>query len=435
MNKIFLLAVVLLVVFTGCATDDEYVAKDMRVKMNCRTRSIDEAADFAENAISMLDSKETRSGCLRVLDRHKAVKCITNRNSRSSAIDTLMYVFNYENNAGFSVISAVPCTEPVLMVAEEGNYDPEVKSFVEGFDLYVDRLKSYLSGIVFPPGGITIEDRDTVLTGRMKPINDTIVRQLPAQINLRWGQDNPYGNLCPNGISGCVNTAIGMIMAHFHAPATMTFNFDKAHAGTRQIDWNLVNQHIGTNYCYDYNHQGDSIIACIMRQLGYENRSTYYTNGIGTSTVSSMALDNLTNIHGLTHTPQMRYDSGDNYKAMLDAGNICYVSGREENAAMGHAFILDGYKDLIHRFYNCNVYNIISNGRVVGEYLEPVSGGESPVAEYWHINWGGDGWSNGYYYKGVFCVGELQEADPGVPHDGNNRHDYGYSVFFSFIHD
>lgn len=61
--------------------------------------------------------------------------------------------------------------------------------------------------------------------------------------NLKWGQRNPEGLLCPNSISGCTNTAMLMIMSYFKAPQTLKINYTEDVNELLYIDWDAILKH------------------------------------------------------------------------------------------------------------------------------------------------------------------------------------------------
>ena len=89
-----------------------------------RTRSYGEALEIARQSIGIVDGPEvTRAGKARTI---RDGRCVTRQSTRNDGIeqtDTLVYVFNFNDNAGFSIIAANRCVSPVLVVTEQGNYE------------------------------------------------------------------------------------------------------------------------------------------------------------------------------------------------------------------------------------------------------------------------------------------------------------------------
>lgn len=121
-----LVALALICVVSCAKIDDESSAvapeQPARPTVLLPTRSYEEALSLARKSIALVDRGQTRSATARSI-RSERGQCVTTPSTRSGAgSDTLMYVFNFENNDGFSVIAANRAVDPVLAVAEKGNY-------------------------------------------------------------------------------------------------------------------------------------------------------------------------------------------------------------------------------------------------------------------------------------------------------------------------
>ena len=113
-------------------------------------RSYKDAIKIAQASISMLnDPKSSTRGELNTrkidLDNSKKVIKIDAKTRFDLDInDTLIYVFNFEDNEGFVLVSASEDTEAVLAITEQGYYNPEEKSENEGFELFMGLAKNYV---------------------------------------------------------------------------------------------------------------------------------------------------------------------------------------------------------------------------------------------------------------------------------------------------
>ena len=70
-------------------------------------------------------------------------KAGTRSGEASSDNDTLLYVFNFENNEGFALVSASKNTEGLMAIVEQGYCDPDTPSEIEGFEMFKDMAKEY----------------------------------------------------------------------------------------------------------------------------------------------------------------------------------------------------------------------------------------------------------------------------------------------------
>ena len=116
------------------------------MKVQSKYRTYEEALAIAQDAISMLGkSSVTRSGNPRTIDIHNVQYIVNTSSTRSDGkTDTLMYVFNYDDNAGFAVVSANRATEGLIAVTEQGNYVAGEETGNGGFDLYMDMAEEYV---------------------------------------------------------------------------------------------------------------------------------------------------------------------------------------------------------------------------------------------------------------------------------------------------
>lgn len=149
-----LVALALICVVSCAKIDDESSAvapeQPARPTVLLPTRSYEEALSLARKSIALVDRGQTRS------IRSERGQCVTTPSTRSGAgSDTLMYVFNFEDNDGFSVIAANRAVDPVLAVAEKGNYTYGEPTGVENFDFYMDAMAQSLA-VIKPPKFDTI---------------------------------------------------------------------------------------------------------------------------------------------------------------------------------------------------------------------------------------------------------------------------------------
>ena len=107
----------------SCTTENELVyQKHSTTVPVVNKRSLAEALEIAQEAISLLGTQQSRSGDIRTVDMKNVQYLSSNKNSRSQNDDTLLYVINYVDNKGFAVVSANPNTEGLIAVTEKGTY-------------------------------------------------------------------------------------------------------------------------------------------------------------------------------------------------------------------------------------------------------------------------------------------------------------------------
>ena len=111
--------------------------------------------EIAQNSIQMLqdDEVDARSAApVRTLNLNN-VKTVRKTVSRADGTvsdnDTLLYIFNFDDNQGFAVVSASRQTDGLIAVTEAGNYDPAVPTGNPGFDMYMKMAVFTMHGANF----------------------------------------------------------------------------------------------------------------------------------------------------------------------------------------------------------------------------------------------------------------------------------------------
>lgn len=376
-----------IILFVACTTDENFNYETVNDKETATTniRSYEEALEIANNATKLLNGNSvTRNGFPRKVDEAKGVKYITNPITRSATPDTLLYIFNYEGEEGYAIVSAKKGTEGLLAVTESGYYDPNVGTDNPGLEMFVDGAIEYVEAAAEPAA---IEPFP--LTKYMSIIDTVSYINVPAKVAVRWGQGGIYGKYCPNYISGCSNTAAGMAMSYFGHPSTLYVNYDTTNPFTLSLNWDNIRNHISGSYypvcCSDETHNS---IGHLLRQLGHLANSDY-SDSQATSTLS-------TNIHaalaslGYTLSPiGCTIDETD----ALEDGKLILMRG-EDPTKGGHMWLVDGcyYCKISEQGYFCSD----------GELWRPAGDPFITIQSYYHINWGWDGYNNGMFNAGVY---------------------------------
>ena len=109
MKRLLLSLAVVVVAAASCQKDFVYndILKEKDGVELTATRSYDEALKIAEDALSLLDGVETRSGKERVIKRTEGQTVMrpVTRGSETTE-EPIMYVFNNENDEGFTIVAA-----------------------------------------------------------------------------------------------------------------------------------------------------------------------------------------------------------------------------------------------------------------------------------------------------------------------------------------
>ena len=208
------------------------------------TMGMDEARELALDAASLFagEGNGLKSGRARQIEEVRVLRSdeTTLRSGSGEVVaipDTLAYVCNFADSAGFAIICAddrVGC--PILAYVGEGTLGDEVEN--PGLAMVLANMEDYLIGSIqkfetekdslLQVAETQLQGDTTCLrrtyTGKYDLVSEESVAPL---INTKWGQDAPYNSyvpLCPSGghmLAGCVAIATAQIMAYYEFPKVL----------------------------------------------------------------------------------------------------------------------------------------------------------------------------------------------------------------------
>lgn len=226
---------ILMVIFLGACSQDMVmnVPKEEPIEVSSKIE-IGEALKNAEAVFAELGGG-TRSSNRTV----KSIQCVASYNGTrgSELADTMYYLVNYDNEAGFAVLSANRNNGLIFAIGEEGNLtfeDTVGNKCISRFFSYLDEKISRNS----------IQTRSDVIIRPTFP-SDTIVEEvaisevnfpkLTSTVNLWPGRDiTPLYDKYPHVVISFAQT-----LTNFKQPSRWTSNrypFD-----TIKLDWSLIN--------------------------------------------------------------------------------------------------------------------------------------------------------------------------------------------------
>lgn len=396
--KLFLFLSVILI--TACSKNESFESVSIKddSQNNTYTRSYKEALEIAERSISMLHSNVSNTRGLvkkRRID-YSNVKTYTNcakTRSGSIGIDTLIYVFNFEDNEGFALVSASKRTEALLAVVDKGHCSPHEESEIQGLKTFIELAKKYVSNttespILRRPVGPIVETRDSIIYA---------YQEVGPYLSVNWGQIQPEGEFCPNGIAGCANTALAQVMSYYGYPTSINLTYPNADQSNLILNWTDMKAHAtghSRSSCVDQTTH--DTIGKLLRQLGKLSYSVYEQGGTGTdpSYIPSV-LDSLGYSHG-----SLRLYKGLVARHHLNQHNLIYMVGFCSEG--GHAWILDGYKTVSATIYH------LGRTATYGWFIMNTT---YETNYYLHLNWGWYGDCNGYFLEGVYDTTQASDYD------------------------
>lgn len=386
------------------AACSDYDSNDINTSTRINTdfsnkiRSYEDALKIAQASISMLnDSKTSTRGVsnTRKIDldnSKKVVKFDTKTRSDLGVNDTLIYVFNFENNEGFALISASKKTEGLLAITEKGHCDPDTCSEINGFEDFLEYAKEYVAESINKSiNNRIIDPTDPILETKDSVVN--VSRSFVGPyVNVMWGQIFPEGELCPNYISGCANTAMAQIMSYFCYPTSILMTFVGESGNTQTLNWTNMKAHATGHHRFVCSSYDTHIsISNLLRQLGEWNHSDY-SNYNSTSTVTETYLcSTFTNL-GYTVGNWQNY-KGTIARSELNNQHLLFIYGGIDNFNY-HDWVFDGYQTQIETIY------VMNRTASLGWYF---TGEQYTRTTYFnHFNWGWYGENNGYFNENVY---------------------------------
>ena len=271
-----------------------------------------------------------------------------------------LHAFNMDGGNGFVIVSGSDQTEAVLGYATTGSIDGEMPPAMRAL------LQSYAAQITRAEQGADKAEGEAAGIYLTK-------QEVAPLIKSKWGQDAPYNNMTPTARTkdkktihcptGCVATATAMVMRYHEWPKEQTAvipassNLPELPATT--FDWAAMRD----TYDKDSPKEACDAVATLMKYCGGAFKMEYYADVAASN--SSHAAYGLIRFFG--YDSQSIRTTRRTLVTEWEWQNMIY----EELAAKrpviaggdGHEIIIDGYRQ----------------------------------GDYFHINWGWNGGSDGYF--------------------------------------
>lgn len=282
------------------------------------------------------------------------------------------FVFNFPGEKGFAIVAGDDRVRPVLGYSDEGSFDP-------------DNLPENLRGMLaYYQDQITwandkgIEATPDIAAEWSRLMSGTALRAAGEPVLLRtanWGQGEPYNRQTPilsdgnHAVTGCVATAMGIVMRYHEYPEVVTGNNRVTSYWGLPVNYATYEWKTKMPLDYvrgEYSDEEANAVSALMWNIGANVEMEYNLNASGA--ITALAIPKLNTVFGYSDETQFilkEHYRWTEWKQIvrneLDNDRPVIYSG--QNSVGGHAFICDGYKD----------------------------------NEAFHINWGWGGVSNGYF--------------------------------------
>ena len=339
-----------------------------------------------------------------------------------------IYVVNYEDDAGFAILSADRQLPSVLGYADSGNITDTMTN--PGIKLFLERLPDFVATSLLwdsrtdpdppvdpdPGGGGTDpgpapDPSDTTVVYRYHHNGIQRGDITGPYVTVRWGQGAPFNDNTPecmphwNTPAGCVAIAMLQIMSYHQYPTN--YKMVGLDIGP-MLDWPVLNTYRTANEFLNASSPNQvyrTIIAGFVERIGADVGMVYSCTGSGApSANANQVLRN----YGY-QTDGLESYSWNKVTQSLRNAHPVYMEGFNASNSEGHAWVIDGYMAArIPVDVFMDVYD--SNGNFLrGYYL-----GIQYEYEYLpHCNWGWDGDGDGYFHAGVFAPAQPVYQDDG----------------------
>lgn len=292
--------------------------------------------------------------------------------SEPSSVNVLQpayYIFN--SSSGFVIVAGDDRATGVLA---HGSGSLDMNNLPCAMQGLLDSYKEQIDFLLEHPG---------LMPSFNSPLRTVV--DVPPLLSSVWGQKAPFNNDCPvyNGtrcVSGCVATAVAQIMYYWKYPeevppldpyTTSSNSITVPALPSTTLRWNdMLPSYLGSS-----TDEQESAVAELLRYVGQAVHMDYGPSASGSSISRALAA-----VKQFGYSASVATKSRSNYtdsdwnallQAELVAGRPVYYRSTNDNTGGGHAFVLNGIEGSTGKYF---------------------------------INWGWNGYANGYYALDAFNI-------------------------------
>lgn len=302
------------------------------------------------------------------LSRQSEVRLLPHTDTRGMDQAPAYYIFDNNSGPGYAIISGEDCLPQVVAYSTDSPVGTGMRQLPDGLQTLLQMYSEYVNAI-----------REGIAEAPQETVTRDAVQAIAPLLTCMWGQEAPYNRFCPPGTPvGCVATAMAQIMYYHQWPQQGT--------GTVQVVYNgqLYRSDL-SDHTYNWTgmhdttaeNQGDETAAQATAQLCYDLglAAGMEYSPEGSAAIDAKMLNAIYTYFGYMADGLRCVKRGcytleewmDMVRNEFLAGRPVYYAAQSSSGdgqdASGHAFVLDG----------CDSRN------------------------YVHVNWGWDGWFNGYF--------------------------------------
>ena len=402
---------------------DEFPNPDPPPTVGRHTVPIDQALGELHDLLGVIDGQGTRAGGVRTIAQVQTLHAQALALTRSASEpgeqpENLLYVVNFEDDAGYAVLGADDRLPAVLAVTDEGSLTTEElvraangQTTPEEFTFPPEMLMNYVSGIGgiggggiggggiggggIPTGPFT--DFDTQLGNPPAGFEGyewsdwKNLEYVAPMVTTRWHQEDPFNRHCPviggeTCVAGCAAIAMAQIVASNH----LHHNVSPGRIGNISLNWTLIRQGIIDPDLLNRNSSIANQVALLVAALGLKLGMNYGVTQSGASIDDAEYCFKYIGYKGVNnHTFRPSY-----VRTMLwERQRPTYV--RAVNAQKeGHAWVADGWL-----YRRRDQYAVIFGKR--SDYSV-----SNQTQTLMHCNFGWGGRCDGFYHIGLFNTNE-----------------------------
>lgn len=446
MRKLLSLSALVAIFAISCQQEITNIPQTATNQANAETsfvRDYNQALAIAEEAVAMVDASDTRSSKPRKIMSGQVVTNPVTRGGDTNE-EPIMYIFNNEDNQGFTIIAADKSHPALIATTELGNYTYGEPTGVEPFDLMMEDVANNLRGLI-PDANLAI----------MTKIENEHNNPYGPLANVQWGVGTIYGSLYPDDVAYDEAAAIAQALISYQQNLTYTVtNPNSSDYGSTYL---IARNTLGAHFRYDhakfqYTSCSTAIhdqIARLYLEIGYrlsQNTSISLSNkttsfpmvkvksvlasfGVGTGAITSFS--------GNPILPRTEANTfGGSYKkdSFIFCGTMS-TAGSLPNGGRSHYWLANGFNKYTYDYVTYTLNSILDPSHPnPNDYTETAR--ESRIDYLLYFNWGFDGISNGWFHSGCFDMSERVEDTSGNtinPNPSTSEYDYNFSniSFFS----
>ena len=377
MNKKFLTFAAVALVLAACSSEEPIappMVENDAMGANPYRVSLTDALKNADALLGELGEGETTRSAERKVE---SVEYYSRPGTRALGGDTLLYLVNYADDAGFALLSADSRLRPIYAISEEGSMSFSDTTYNKGLALFARGVEAEIESsltipndtAIFNPPTIPEED---VHIDTLRSIRDRVSPML-TYYQRYWDQDSPFNRYCftSSGAEakvGCTAVAAAQIMSYYNWPQQYlyhTFNWDEINAGN--ID----------------------MLARFLRVLGNSENLNIHYAPIDSSDGSYASISNFYRTFD-----NMGYTYHSTFQNFNEAEVCAFLKGIHSGGYSAGPILVDG------RYPNNDGHSWVIDGYL--QYNLTILTGESPIFTsddiLYHCVWGWGAKNNGYYY-------------------------------------